>query len=85
MRLGLFLIMLSALAAAAIASQLPVTMLLRGAQGIDVSEHEQTIDWKNVKSQGVAFAYIKATEGTSTSSCCRMGLTPTLMFSTQKS
>jgi len=65
MRLRLLLITFSALAAAAtaIASQLP--MRLRGPQGIDVSRWQQTIDWKKVKSQGVAFAYIKATEGTS--------------------
>jgi GH25 family lysozyme M1 (1,4-beta-N-acetylmuramidase) len=68
MRLILLLITLSALVAAAIASQLPVAMRLRGPQGIDVSEYQQTINWKKVKSQGVAFAYIKATEGTSTSS-----------------
>jgi hypothetical protein len=68
MRLGLLLITFSALAVAvaatAIASQL--AMRLRGPQGIDVSNWQKTIDWKKVKSQGVAFAYIKATEGTST-------------------
>jgi hypothetical protein len=68
MRLGLLLITFSALAAGAgataIASQL--AMRLRGPQGIDVSHWQKTIDWKKVKSQGVAFAYIKATEGTGT-------------------
>jgi hypothetical protein len=69
---GLFLITLSVLAAAAAiiaASQLP--MRLGGLQGIDVSESQQTIYWEKLKSQGVAFAYIKATEGTSTSESSR--------------
>ncbi|GGE48753.1 hypothetical protein GCM10011391_29480 [Pullulanibacillus camelliae] len=33
-------------------------------QGIDVSHWQGTIDWKRVERSGVAFAYIKATEGT---------------------
>lgn len=33
------------------------------ATGIDVSRYQGTIDWLKVKSQGVAFAFIKATEG----------------------
>ncbi len=68
MQLGLLLITFSALAAAAAtavtASQPEI--LLRGPQGIDVSNYQKTVDWKKVKSQGVKFAYIKATEGTST-------------------
>jgi len=32
--------------------------------GIDVSHHQGEIDWVRVKSGGVQFAYIKATEGT---------------------
>lgn len=32
--------------------------------GIDVSHYEKTIDWAAVRSSGVRFAYIKATEGT---------------------
>lgn len=32
-------------------------------QGIDVSHHQGTIDWAALPSQGVDFAYIKATEG----------------------
>jgi hypothetical protein len=71
MRFRLLLITFSALAASAatattIPSQLAMLSGLRGPQGIDVSNHQGTIDWKKVKSQGVAFAYIKATEGTST-------------------
>ncbi|KIK85356.1 glycoside hydrolase family 25 protein [Paxillus rubicundulus Ve08.2h10] len=34
-------------------------------QGIDVSSHQPNIDWTTVKKNGIAFAYIKATEGTS--------------------
>ncbi|MBT8225050.1 MAG: lysozyme [Dactylosporangium sp.] len=33
--------------------------------GIDVSHHQGTINWTSVKSAGIQFAYIKATEGTS--------------------
>jgi lysozyme len=32
-------------------------------QGIDVSGHQGSIDWGKLRSQGVDFAYIKATEG----------------------
>lgn len=31
--------------------------------GVDVSHHQGVIDWKKVKQSGVAFAYIKASEG----------------------
>ena len=34
-------------------------------QGIDVSSYQPNIDWSAVKANGVEFAYIKATEGTS--------------------
>ena len=33
------------------------------AQGIDVSAHQGVIQWSELKSQGVDFAYIKASEG----------------------
>ncbi|KAG6334825.1 hypothetical protein ID866_4262 [Astraeus odoratus] len=33
-------------------------------QGIDVSSHQPDIDWNSVVSNGIVFAYIKATEGT---------------------
>lgn len=33
-------------------------------QGIDVSSYQPNIDWATVKANGIAFAYIKATEGT---------------------
>ena len=32
-------------------------------KGIDVSNHQERVDWTRVKTDGVAFAYIKATEG----------------------
>ena len=32
-------------------------------RGIDVSGHQRRINWRAVKSNGIAFAYIKATEG----------------------
>jgi GH25 family lysozyme M1 (1,4-beta-N-acetylmuramidase) len=35
-----------------------------GPAGIDVSHYQGTINWKSVKSAGISFAYIKATEGT---------------------
>ncbi|KAF8842366.1 glycoside hydrolase family 25 protein [Paxillus ammoniavirescens] len=34
-------------------------------QGIDVSSYQPSVDWTTVKNNGIAFAYIKATEGTS--------------------
>ncbi|EST32009.1 hypothetical protein N566_20400 [Streptomycetaceae bacterium MP113-05] len=36
-----------------------------GPQGIDVSHHQGTINWSNVRGAGVRWAYMKATEGTS--------------------
>ncbi len=32
-------------------------------QGIDISHHQQKIDWKKVAQQGIDFAFVKATEG----------------------
>lgn len=32
--------------------------------GIDVSSYQPNVDWTTVKSNGITFAYIKATEGT---------------------
>lgn len=34
-------------------------------RGVDVSHYQGTIDWKVLESQGIDFAYIKATEGSS--------------------
>jgi GH25 family lysozyme M1 (1,4-beta-N-acetylmuramidase) len=57
----LYILALSILSAAAIASPLAKRA---DPQGIDVSNHQGTINWNSLKSK-VAFAYIKATEGTS--------------------
>ena len=35
-----------------------------GIQGMDVSSHQGAVNWRRAKSQGAAFAYVKATEGT---------------------
>ena len=32
-------------------------------RGVDVSHHQGAIDWQALKSDGIAFAYIKASEG----------------------
>ena len=32
--------------------------------GIDISHHQNIVDWRLVKESGVAFAFLKATEGT---------------------
>ena len=32
-------------------------------RGVDVSRHQETIDWRSLSSDDTAFAYIKATEG----------------------
>src|SRR5262245_47120900 len=32
-------------------------------RGVDVSAHQGAIDWRTLKSDGVSFAFIKATEG----------------------
>ena len=34
-------------------------------QGCDVSNHQGSLHWATIKSQGAQFTYIKATEGTS--------------------
>jgi lysozyme len=33
-------------------------------EGIDISNHNGTIDWRRVAAAGISFAYVKATEGT---------------------
>lgn len=33
------------------------------AQGVDVSRHQNTIDWRAARNDGIEFAYIKVTEG----------------------
>lgn len=59
-----FLFLISALAVAASSTYAAVLESRAMPKGIDVSSHQRTIHWKTVKSSGVAFAYIKATEGT---------------------
>jgi GH25 family lysozyme M1 (1,4-beta-N-acetylmuramidase) len=34
-------------------------------KGIDISNYQRNVDWKDVVAHGVSFVYIKATEGTS--------------------
>ncbi|KXN85908.1 N,O-diacetylmuramidase [Leucoagaricus sp. SymC.cos] len=41
-----------------------IVFAVDGPKGIDVSSHQPTVDWNKVKSNGVQFAYVKATEGT---------------------
>ena len=54
---------LLALCAVALAS--PIELEKRAdPQGIDVSHYQPSVNWSTVKSNGVKFAYIKATEGT---------------------
>lgn len=52
----------------AVATDYELTELTKRAapQGIDVSSYQPSINWATVKANGVAFAYIKATEGTGT-------------------
>ncbi|MFF8413754.1 MULTISPECIES: lysozyme [Streptomyces] len=49
---------------AAPADQGLTAMDTSGVQGIDVSNWQGSINWNSVKSAGIDFAYIKATEGT---------------------
>lgn len=61
-----FLALLS-LVAAAVASPLNSTLVGRQSQpqGIDVSGFQPNVNWNTVKANGISFAFIKATEGTS--------------------
>lgn len=55
---GLAAVTLTVAATPASASAVPATV-----KGIDVSDSQPTVDWQDAKAKGVAFAYIKATEG----------------------
>ncbi len=44
-------------------SRLELAPLWYPVVGVDVSNHQGVIDWPKVRASGVAFAYIKATEG----------------------
>ena len=46
------------------AAALAATWMPAGIQGMDVSSHQQNVDWGNAWRQGARFAYVKATEGT---------------------
>lgn len=43
----------------------PIASRRYSLKGIDISHHQGTIDWHSVSEQGISFAYIKATEGSS--------------------
>ena len=47
--------------------QIPTRLIAKGypVQGIDVSHYQGQIDWQQMREQGIGFAYIKATEGSS--------------------
>ena len=47
------------------ASASPTLVKRAQPEGVDVSNHQGAVNFNTVKSNGVAFAYIKATEGTS--------------------
>lgn len=54
--------------AVSIATASPTPEKRANPQGIDVSHFQGTVNFNTVKTNGLAFAYIKATEGTSKSS-----------------
>jgi GH25 family lysozyme M1 (1,4-beta-N-acetylmuramidase) len=73
MRILSHVIALSALSAAAVA--IPLAERATVTLGIDVSSFQSPVDWTLAHSQGVVFAYFKATEGTRTlaralDTCC---------------
>lgn len=45
-------------------ASLASTWMPSGVQGLDVSSHQNNVDWLNAWYQGGRFAYVKATEGT---------------------
>ncbi len=58
--------------------QIPTRVIAKGypVQGIDVSHYQGQIDWQQMKAQGIGFAYIKATEGSSyTDECYQQNMT----------
>jgi lysozyme len=67
-RLRLLALVIGAVALCAAAapfaySRLELAPLWYPIVGVDVSNHQGSIDWPKVRASGVAFAYIKATEG----------------------
>jgi lysozyme len=63
----LMLFILTCILAALFYYQVPNMVMARGYghRGIDVSHYQGDIDWENIEKQGIEFAYIKATEGSS--------------------
>ena len=58
------IITLMALSVQANPEEFPVDVPVRDVDGIDVSDHQKTIDWETVaRDKRVKFVYIKATEG----------------------
>ena len=53
------------ISAAIIASATPTLVKRADPLGIDISHYQGTVNFNTVKSNGVSFVYIKATEGTS--------------------
>src|SRR3990172_4519727 len=67
-RLWRFAVVVGAVAVCAVVapfaySRLELAPLWYPVVGIDVSNHQGVIDWPKVRASGIAFAYIKATEG----------------------
>jgi GH25 family lysozyme M1 (1,4-beta-N-acetylmuramidase) len=65
MRFLSHIIALSALSVAAIAA--PIAERAPYTQGIDYVNYQLPVDWAAAAAQGVAFAYVQATQGSSTS------------------
>lgn len=42
---------------------MPISAANGATEGIDVSHHNGVVDWSKVKASGIAFAYVKASEG----------------------
>jgi GH25 family lysozyme M1 (1,4-beta-N-acetylmuramidase) len=53
------------LAAVAVSDVACAAVKRASPQGIDVSDFQPSVNWATVKANGISFAYIKATEGTS--------------------
>jgi len=68
--LGILAIAAMAIAGVALAPglyrRLETAALWYDVVGVDVSHHQGAIDWRTLRASGVAFAYIKATEGSRT-------------------
>ena len=65
--IALSVLLLFGISAALFYFQLPNRMIAQSYEhhGIDVSHYQGDIDWASIEKQGIDFAYIKATEGSS--------------------